>query len=154
MHRRGAPSALTGGLAVYAFVRGYGIPFLGMPRTRQAAARHRAGQPVAGPALLAVACVALAVGAPVVLLAWPGRCAPSPGSNPRAVLLPGNLSVIPAHTHFSAFSPDLPGGLPDRALAVVPLLIYLAGAACRAADACRCGTAGSSRSSRACSTPP
>ncbi len=28
---------LTGGLAIYAFVRGFGIPYLGMPRTRQAA---------------------------------------------------------------------------------------------------------------------
>ena len=64
-----ATLGLTGGLAIYAFVRGFGIPFLGMPRTRQAAARPRAGQPVAGPALLAVACVALAVGAPVVLMA-------------------------------------------------------------------------------------
>jgi hydrogenase-4 component B len=32
-----AALGLTGGLAVYAFVRGFGIPFLGMPRTRQAA---------------------------------------------------------------------------------------------------------------------
>ena len=29
-----ATLGLTGGLAIYAFVRGYGIPFLGMPRTR------------------------------------------------------------------------------------------------------------------------
>ncbi|MGH3401929.1 MAG: proton-conducting transporter membrane subunit, partial [Streptosporangiaceae bacterium] len=48
-----ATLGLTGGLAVYAFVRGYGIPFLGMPRTRQAAAATEARQPVAGPALLA-----------------------------------------------------------------------------------------------------
>ena len=40
---------LTGGLAIYAFVRGYGIPYLGMPRTRQAAAASERGQPVAGP---------------------------------------------------------------------------------------------------------
>ena len=63
-----ATLGLTGGLAIYAFVRGYGIPFLGMARTRQAAAASERGQPVAGPALLAAACVALALGAPVVLL--------------------------------------------------------------------------------------
>ena len=33
-----ATLGLTGGLAIYAFVRGFGIPYLGMPRTRQAAA--------------------------------------------------------------------------------------------------------------------
>jgi hypothetical protein len=61
---------LTGGLAIYAFVRGYGIPYLGMPRTRQAAAATERGQPVAGPALLATACVAFAVGAPVLLIGF------------------------------------------------------------------------------------
>ena len=59
-----ATLGLTGGLAIYAFVRGFGIPYLGMPRTRQAAATREKGQPIAGPALLAVACVALAVGRP------------------------------------------------------------------------------------------
>ena len=35
---------LTGGLAVYAFVSGFGIPYLGMPRTRQAAAAAERGE--------------------------------------------------------------------------------------------------------------
>ena len=74
-----ATLGLTGGLAIYAFVRGYGIPFLGMPRTRQAAEASERGQPVAGPALLAVACAALALGAPVVLLVLSGGSVPSPG---------------------------------------------------------------------------
>ena len=30
-----ATLGLTGGLAIYAFVRRFGIPFLGMPRTRR-----------------------------------------------------------------------------------------------------------------------
>ena len=38
---------LTGGLAIYAFVRGFGIPYLGMPRTRPAAVASEKGQPVA-----------------------------------------------------------------------------------------------------------
>jgi hydrogenase-4 component B len=49
-----ATLGLTGGLAIYAFVRGFGIPYLGMPRTRQAATARETGQPIAGPALLAV----------------------------------------------------------------------------------------------------
>jgi hydrogenase-4 component B len=117
---------LTGGLAVYAFVRGYGIPFLGMPRTRQAAAASEARQPAMGPGLLAVACVALAVGAPVMLAGLARAMRTVTGVTLRPVLLPGNLTVIPAHTKFSGFSPTW---LTVFLLAVtaVPVLIYLAG---------------------------
>jgi hydrogenase-4 component B len=117
---------LTGGLAVYAFVRGYGIPFLGMPRTRQAAAANESRQPQAGPALLAVACVALAVGAPVMLAGLARAMRTVTGVTLRPVLLPGNLTVIPAHTKFSGFSPTW---LAVFLLAVcaVPVAIYLAG---------------------------
>ena len=76
-----------------------------MPRTRQAAEASEHGQPVAGPGLLAVACVALAVGAPLVLLALSRAVHTVTGVALRPVLLPGNLTVIPAHTDFSAFSP-------------------------------------------------
>ena len=121
-----ATLGLTGGLAIYAFVRGYGIPFLGMPRTRRAANASEASQPVAGPALLAVACVALAVGAPVVLAVLSRAMRTVTGVTLRPVLLPGNLTVIPAHTKFSGFSPTY---LAVFLLAVmtVPALIYLAG---------------------------
>jgi hydrogenase-4 component B len=121
-----ATLGLTGGLAIYAFVRGYGIPFLGMPRTRQAAEASERGQPVAGPGLLAVACVALAVGAPLVLLALSRAVRTITGVALRPVLLPGNLTVIPAHTDFSAFSPTYLAVF-LVAVTVVPLLIYLAG---------------------------
>ncbi len=121
-----ATLGLTGGLAIYAFVRGYGIPYLGMPRTRQAASATEAGQPVAGPALLAIACVALAVGAPVVLLGLAAAIRTATGVALRPILLPGKLTVIPAHTNFSGFSPTyLTVFL--LAVLVVPALIYLAG---------------------------
>jgi hydrogenase-4 component B len=121
-----ATLGLTGGLAVYAFVRGYGIPFLGMPRTRQAAAASENRQPVTGPALLAVACVALAVGAPVVLTGLARAMRTVTGVALRPVLLPGKLTVIPAHADFSGFSPTY---LTVFLLAVmaIPLLIYRAG---------------------------
>ncbi len=121
-----ATLGLTGGLAIYAFVRGYGIPFLGMPRTRQAAEAAERGQPVAGPGLLAAACVALAVGAPLVLLALSRAVRTVTGVPLRPVLLPGKLTVIPAHTDFSAFSPTYLAVF-LIAVTVVPLLIYLAG---------------------------
>ncbi len=121
-----ATLGLTGGLAIYAFVRGFGIPFLGMPRTRQAAEATESGQPVAGPALLAVACVTLAVGAPVLLAGMATGIRAATGVVLRPILLPGKLAVIPAHTNFSGFSPTyLTVFL--LAVLVVPVLIYLAG---------------------------
>ncbi len=121
-----AALGLTGGLAIYAFVRGFGIPFLGMPRTRQAAAATERGQPTAGPALLAVSCAALAVGAPVVLAALARAVGTVTGVALRPVLLPGNLTVIPAHTDFSAFSPTYLAVF-LVAVTAVPVIIYLAG---------------------------
>jgi hydrogenase-4 component B len=121
-----ATLGLTGGLAIYAFVRGFGIPFLGMPRTRQAADATEKGQPVAGPALLAVACVTLAIGAPVMLTALARAARTVTGTSLGPLLLPGNLTVIPAHTDFSAFSPTYLAVFLTAACAV-PVLIYLAG---------------------------
>jgi hydrogenase-4 component B len=121
-----ATLGLTGGLAIYAFVRGYGIPFLGMPRTREAAKAGEARQPVVGPALLAVACAALAVGAPVVLAGLARAMRTVTGVTLRPVLLPGNLTVIPAHTKFSGFSPTWLAVF-LLAITAVPALIYVAG---------------------------
>jgi hydrogenase-4 component B len=121
-----ATLGLTGGLAIYAFVRGFGIPYLGMPRTRQAAAASEDGQPVLGPGLLAVACVALAVGAPVMLAALSRAARTVTGVSLGPLLLPGKLTVFPAHADFSAFSPTYLTVFLVCALAV-PVLIYLAG---------------------------
>ncbi len=117
---------LTSGLAIYAFVRGYGIPYLGMPRTRQAAAASERGQPVAGPALLATACVALAVGAPLLLVGLARAIRTATGVVLRPVLLPGKLTVIPAHLDFSGFSPTYLAVF-LVAVMIVPVLIYRAG---------------------------
>jgi hydrogenase-4 component B len=117
---------LTGGLAIYAFVRGFGIPYLGMPRTPQAASASEAGQPVLGPGLLAVICVALSVGAPVVLAALSRAARTVTGVTLGPLLLPGKLTVLPAHADFSAFSPTYLAVFLVCALAV-PLLIYRAG---------------------------
>jgi hydrogenase-4 component B len=121
-----ATLGLTGGLAIYAFVRGFGIPNLGMPRTQRAAEARETGQPVAGPALLAVACAALAVGAPVMLAALSRAAYTVTGVALGPLLLPGKLTVIPAHADFSAFSPTYLAVFLTAACAV-PLLIFLAG---------------------------
>jgi hydrogenase-4 component B len=67
-----AALALTGGLTAAAFVKAFGIGFLGQPRTPSAAAAAEAGPAMmAGTAVLAVPCLVLGVipGAVVPLLA-------------------------------------------------------------------------------------
>ncbi|MHB2023198.1 MAG: proton-conducting transporter transmembrane domain-containing protein [Mycobacteriales bacterium] len=117
---------LTGGLAVAAFVRGFGIPFLGMARTRGAAQASERGQPVVGPALLAAGCVALGVGAPAVLVALASAVRATTGVHLLPKLVIAHLTVIPAHTNFSAFSPTYLAVFLLAALSV-PGLVYLAG---------------------------
>jgi hydrogenase-4 component B len=89
-----ATPGLTGGLAIYAFVCGFGVPFLGIPRPCQAAAAGEGGQPVVGPAVLAVACVALAAGAPVLLTALSRAAGTVAGVTLGPLPLPGKLTVI------------------------------------------------------------
>jgi len=122
----GAALALSGGLAVMAFAHAYGIGFLGMPRTAAAARAREAGQPLAGPALLAVVCVALSVGAPAVLIAFGQVARAVTAVQLRPVLLPGKLTIIPAHVNFAAFSPTYLA-VCLVAMSAVPLLICLAG---------------------------
>lgn len=122
----GATIALTGGLALNAFARAYGIPFLGMPRSARASRATEKRQPVAGPALLAAACVFLGPGAPLVLDALNRVTRASTGVDIRSTLLVDKLTVIPGHTDFSAFSPTYLA-IFLVAIAAVPVLIYLAG---------------------------
>lgn len=117
---------LTAGLAVAAFVRFFGIPFLGMPRTDDAAAATERHQPILGPAFLALVTVGLGVGAPVVLIALSDAVHVTTGIALRPTLLIDNLTVIPARTDFSAFSPTYLAVF-LVAVSVVPVAIYLAG---------------------------
>jgi len=122
----GALIALTGGLAINAFARAYGIPFLGMARSGPAAHASESRQPVAGPALLAGACVFLGLGAPLVLTALDRVARSATGLDIRSELLVPKLTVIPAHTDFSGFSPTYLA-LCLIAMTAVPILIFLAG---------------------------
>jgi hydrogenase-4 component B len=122
----GALIALTGGLAINAFARAFGIPFLGMPRSGQAARASEARQPVAGPALLAGACVFLGLAAPLVLTALDRVARASTGIDIQSELIVPKLTVIPAHTNFSGFSPTYLA-LCLLAMTAVPILIFLAG---------------------------
>jgi hydrogenase-4 component B len=122
----GALVALTGGLAINAFARAYGIPFLGMPRSGQAANATEQRQPVAGPALLASVCVFLGIGAPLVLTALDRVARAAVGIDIRSKLIVPQLTVIPAHTDFAGFSPTYLAAFLIGVTAV-PILIFLAG---------------------------
>jgi hydrogenase-4 component B len=122
----GAAVALTAGLALNAFARAYGIPFLGMARTSRAAHASERGQPTAGPILLAAACVFLGLGAPLVLTALDRVAHAATGVDIQATLVVGKLTIIPAHTDFSGFSPTYLAAF-LAAMAAVPLLILKAG---------------------------
>lgn len=122
----GALIALTGGLAINAFARAYGIPFLGMPRSGQAATATETRQPVAGPALLASACVFLGIGAPLVLTALDRVARSATGIDIHSKLIVPKLTVIPAHTDFAGFSPTYLAAF-LIAVTAVPILIFLAG---------------------------
>lgn len=121
----GAAIALTAGLALNAFVRAFGIPFLGMPRTSQAAKADERHMPITGPGLLAAGCVFLGIGAPVVLLALQRVSRSITGVNIHAVLLSSKLTVLPAHANFSSLSPTYLAAF-MLAMLLVPIVIYRA----------------------------
>ncbi|EQD47513.1 hydrogenase 4 subunit B, partial [mine drainage metagenome] len=79
--------------------------------------------PISGPLFLAILCVGLAIGAPAVLVvlsritSWVTRI------NIQPKLVVGNLTVIPAHTNFSAFSPTYLAVF-LVAVSIVPIAIY------------------------------
>jgi NADH:ubiquinone oxidoreductase subunit 5 (subunit L)/multisubunit Na+/H+ antiporter MnhA subunit len=122
----GALIALTGGLALNAFARAYGVPFLGKPRSGPAARATEQHQPTGGPALLAAACVFLGVGAPLVLTALDRVARATTGLDIHSELIVSKLTVIPAHTNFSGFSPTYLAVF-LIAVTLVPLLIWRAG---------------------------
>jgi hydrogenase-4 component B len=66
------------------------------------------------------------VGAPVLLIGLATAVRTATGVVLRPVLLPGKLTVIPAHLDFSGFSPTYLAVF-LAAVTVVPVLIYLAG---------------------------
>lgn len=88
--------ALTGALAVMCFVKAYGVMFAGTPRSPRAEnAREVPAPMVAGMVVLALACVALGLLAPLVAPVIGGIAAATLGTAPvtladGAVLLPGN----------------------------------------------------------------
>lgn len=120
-----ASLALTGGLALNAFARMFGIPFLGMPRSVGAARASERGQPVVGGGLLAAACIVLSLAAPMVLTGLDRAVSATTGVNILSRLVVPGLTVIPAHADFSSFSPTYLAACLIGMLAVPILLVRL-----------------------------
>lgn len=121
-----AALALTGGLAAAAFVKAFGITFLALPRSSQAAHAHEVGLAMRlGMAILAVACLGLTLAATAIVA----------GLNPIAADLTGasadlhlDWNALIANNGFATVSPLWLGVALAGLLAAIPLALRLAGA--------------------------
>ena len=90
--------ALTGGLAAATFVKAFGIPFLAIPRSREAGLAHEAGWPMRlGMLLLALACPALALLTVPLLSTIAGVLAGIAGMPSTSFAFPLGLTVQTPH---------------------------------------------------------
>ncbi|MBK5960046.1 hydrogenase 4 subunit B [Rhodoplanes elegans] len=122
--------ALTGALAVMCFVKAYGVIFSGAPRSRHAEhAREVPAAMVIGMVVLAAACVALGLAAPLVAPVI-GGVAAATLHMPVAVLADGAL-VVPGDPARAVLSTPLIALLLIAA-AVLPLALMAAWSAARA----------------------
>ncbi|MCL4545480.1 MAG: hypothetical protein M1118_12935 [Chloroflexi bacterium] len=103
----GALLALTAGLALIAFVKVYGIVFLGVPRSESAAkAGDVDGSAARALAILAFLTVAIGVGAPWAAQFAAASVAVAAGANVATVIAVWpHLAIQPAFANFSSTSP-------------------------------------------------
>jgi hydrogenase-4 component B len=119
--------ALTSGLAAACFVKAFGITFLGIPRSPEAERAHEVGASMqGGMAWLAAACIALGLGAVVVVPALGMLLAGQGGLGAPVFTLRVPLEVAGA---YGRMSPALLGGGLVLLLAAIPLGLRLSGAA-------------------------
>jgi hydrogenase-4 component B len=91
----GALLALTTALAAACFVKAFGISFLALPRSREAAAAHEVSAVMLVPqSVLALLCVGLGLFPGVVLRVLEGVLVSLPGLRPRADLARGALGMM------------------------------------------------------------
>ena len=117
----GALVALTAGLAALAFVRATGMTFLGMPRDRSIEPGPESRTSRWGMGLLAIASLAIGVGAPWVIKVLEHGLVPVGGATAIGHISQPGWLVEPGYAHFASISPT--------ALALT-LIGFALGAAC------------------------
>jgi hydrogenase-4 component B len=116
--------ALTGALAVMCFVKAYGVIFSGPSRNPHAAeVKEVPASMVLGMVVLAISCVTLGLGAPVIAPIMGGIAAATAGLQP--VTLANGLVMIPANSGQAQLSTPLVAVL-LAAATVLPVLLKLA----------------------------
>lgn len=116
----GALLALTSGIAIVAFVKAFGISFLGL--NRGAPVRQGAWPAFAAGLPLALGCLGLGVGAPWLISLLASVAAPAAGAEVARQVSTGALLLEPAFSGFSSISPTELGIVLPIA-AALPLII-------------------------------
>jgi hydrogenase-4 component B len=136
--------ALTSGLAAACFVKAFGITFLAIPRSPEAAHAHESPPSmVAGMSILALACVALGLG-PFVVVPRLGRVLAGLGGLPDThAAFTLNLSLVTPN-NFASMSPTLVAFGLLVLLGLVPLvmLVVRVNRRLRVSDSWGCGRVG------------
>lgn len=116
----GALLALTAGLALIAFVKLYGIVFLGVPRSAAAADARDVGR-LAGTALFVLALVVVAIG---VAVPWVAQFAADAMAGAAGANVAANLTVWPHLAIQPAFA-NFSSASPTELAIVIPVLLLV-----------------------------
>jgi hydrogenase-4 component B len=136
----GALLALTTALAAACFVKAFGICFLALPRSREAAEAREAQAAMLVPqAFLAALCVVLGVFPGVVLRVLDGVLASLPGLQPPAEMAWGGLGMASGVSAFDHVVPVVLGAVLVGGVAVAAVLALRVGVAVRRVPTWGCG---------------
>ncbi|MFA5909560.1 MAG: proton-conducting transporter membrane subunit [Vicinamibacterales bacterium] len=136
----GALLALTTALAAACFVKAFGISFLALPRSNEAATAHEAPAVMLVPqAWLAAWCVGLGVFPGAVLATIEGVMSSLPGLRPSPGLAPGALGMSSGLESFDHVMPILLGVALFSGLALAALLTSRRGLVARRVPTWGCG---------------
>jgi hydrogenase-4 component B len=136
----GALLALTTALAAACFVKAFGISFLALPRSREAAAAREAPAVMLVPqALLAALCVGLGLFPGVVLRLLDGVLTSLPGVQPPTQMAWGGLGMVSGVSAFDHVVPAVLGAVLVGGVAVAAVLAIRVGVAVRRTPTWGCG---------------
>lgn len=134
--------ALTAALAVACFVKATGVTFLGLPRSAAAAAAQETGRPArAAMALLAVACVALGIGAGPIVAALTAVSHTILGTSAATTPSIASVTVAPRSGDAATYAAFAVGLLIVVAIAGLALIASRSRRATRRVDTWTCGIA-------------